>query len=344
MKILIANDGMHAHYHERLSWTNAFNHLPDVQCVMYDVLHSKAFDVFDSFEPDVYIGQLYNINRATHKCIMERPFMKVALRAGEYNKGPANPHILRVTDKELEVLDSLMSRQKPDLIYSHYLQKDMAHTHGRFIDMGIKVQGVPMSADLHTYGRAKFRPELQCDIGFVGGYWPYKGQVIDKYLTPLCYDNKYAIKIFGNQPWRHVNQYCGMLNDANVADLFLSAGICPNLSEPHAQELGVDVNERAFKVLAAGGFCIMDNVRAAKEMFPEGIVFVDSPEEFKDKIDYYLDPSNKEEKDAIVASGQRCVIRNHTNYHRAFSLLEALGEDMKASACLEIITQLQGLI
>lgn len=333
MKILIANDGMHAHYHERLSWTNALNDIPGVQCAMYDVLKARAFDVFDSFEPDIYIGQLYNIDRPTYKCLMERPFMKVALRTGEYNEGPIDKHILSVTDNELEVLDGLLSKQKPDLVYSHYLQKDIEHTHQRFVQMGIKVLGLPMSADLHTYARATYRPELACNIGFVGGYWPYKGLVIDQYLTPLCYDNKYSIKIFGNQPWRHVNQYCGLLNDSDVADLFKSADICPNLSEPHSQALGIDVNERAFKVLAAGGFCIMDNVRAAKEMFPEGIVFVDSPQEFQEKIDYYIDPANKEEKNHISRLGYEHVLKHHTNYHRVYSLLSALGEDITASSC-----------
>lgn len=339
MKILIANDGLHAHYHERLAWTNAFNSTPGIECAMYDVNSSKAFDIFDMFEPDIYVGQLYNISGATIKCIKERPHLKVALRSGEWNDAAVDTrlNILTITEKEISILEQLNQIKKPDFIYSHYLQHDMERTHSNFVKMGIPVVGIPMSADIHTYGVGVYNHKLHCDIGFVGGYWPYKGLVIDQYLTPLCGPGyNYNIKIFGNQPWTHVNQYYGLLEDSDVANLFKSATICPNLSEPHSQILGIDVNERAFKILAAGGFCIMDNVRAAKEMFPEGVVFAENPGHFKELIDYFINPDNSEERAAIIDKGRTHVFRNHTNYHRASTILNAFNEHSTSENIMEI--------
>jgi spore maturation protein CgeB len=330
MKILIANDGFHAHYFERMAWANAFNSDQQNTAAMYNVQSSRAFDIFDSFEPDIFIGQLYNLDSATIKCITSRPNLKVALRAGEWNDGERDPNVLFVTQKEINNLKILLNTTgKPDFIFSYYQQKDIEQTHANFEKLGVKVVGVPMSADVHVYANGNFNPALECEIGFVGGYWPYKGQIIDQYLTPLCYDkDHYHIKIFGNQPWPHVNQYCGTISDNHVADLFKSADICPNLSEPHAHTRGIDVNERAFKILCAGGFCIMDNVRAAREMIPEGIVFAESPAKFRELVDYYL--SHPNERHEIAEVGKKYVLQNHTNFHRAILMLETLSETAAA--------------
>ena len=177
-----------------------------------------------------------------------------------------------------------------------------------------------MCADTLMYSGAKFDPKLACDIGFVGGYWPYKGLVIDKYLFPLLDPvGQYGVKIFGNQPWWKANQYCGLISDEEVKDLFMSAKICPNLSEPHAQEFGIDVNERIFKILYSGGFCISDNVSSYK-MFGDGLVIAKSPEDFKEKIDYYLE--NEEERKTISQIGHDYVKKNHTGFHRIAKIMK----------------------
>ena len=172
------------------------------------------------------------------------------------------------------------------------------------------------------YSGSEFDPALKCDIGFVGGYWPYKGLVIDRYLAPLLHPvGKYRVKIFGNQPWR-VPQYCGVLGDAHVKNLFASAKISPNLSEPHAQEFGMDVNERIFKILYAGGFCITDNVESYS-MFRDGVVIAESPEHFQEMVEYYID--NPTERASIAKRGQQYVKDGHTGFHRISQILSELG-------------------
>ena len=83
MKILISNDGTHAHFFQRMSWLNAFKSC-GFTVGMWDCKNVPAFDVFDKFEPDIFLGQSYNLDEALIKCIYERPHLKVGLRAGDW--------------------------------------------------------------------------------------------------------------------------------------------------------------------------------------------------------------------------------------------------------------------
>lgn len=324
MKILISSDGYHAHYYQRMSWVNAFSKMHGVTVALWDINSVSAFDAFDGFEPDIFLGQLYNLTPTVVKCIKERPHLKVGLRAGDWGDHEKEVdksiyNILYATKDEIETLKRLQGETgQVSFVHIHYPKEALKQTHNYYESIGVRATSIMMCADVDTYSNAQPDSNYNCDIGFVGGYWPYKGQVIEPYLFPLLENvGEYNVKIFGNQNW-YVNQYCGLINDNKVKDLFFSAKICPNLSEPHAQKFGFDVNERIFKVLCAGGFCISDNVEGYK-MFGDGIVIADSPQDFREKIDYYLD--NECERVSIASRGRDFVMKNHTNEVRALEIL-----------------------
>ena len=327
MKVMISSDGTHAHFFQRSAWFNALRAC-GIEAHLWDCNSVSAFDAFDTIEPDVFLGQSYNLNSATIKCITERPHLKVGLRSGDWGDheemvDKTKYNILYCSKKEKHILEKLKNETgKPDFVHIHYDSEAIKKTHNRFESIGIKPISLMMCADTIIYSDAEFDPRLECDIGFVGGYWPYKGLVIDRYLSPLLHPlGKYKVKIFGNQKWR-ANQYCGVLADTSVKDLFLSAKICPNLSEPHAQEFGIDVNERIFKILYSGGFCISDKVDSYK-MFGDGIVMAESPEHFAELVDHYI--NNPNETHEIVARGNKIVRKGHTGFHRVLQILEELG-------------------
>tara|TARA_Y100001938_G_scaffold147600_1_gene229150 strand:- start:226 stop:1266 length:1041 start_codon:yes stop_codon:yes gene_type:complete len=337
MKILISSDGTHAHYYQRMSWINAFRSF-GIQATLWDCKSVSAFDAFDSFEPDLFLGQSYNLTPDLVKCIYERPHLKVGLRSGDWGDqeqevDKSKYNILYCSKAEKELLKKLKEETgQPDFVHIHYDDQAIRRTHNHFETIGIKAVSIMMCADTSVYSNAEFKEELNCDIGFVGGYWPYKGQVINKYLFPLLDPlGKYKAKIFGNQPWP-VNQYCGLIDDDQVKNLFLSAKICPNLSEPHAQKFGIDVNERIFKTLCSGGFCISDYAKSY-EMFGDGVVLAKTPEDFKDKIDYYL--KNKSERLEISKRGQKYVRENHTGFHRISKILKSFGHEDLAKKIIE---------
>ncbi|MEN8787867.1 MAG: glycosyltransferase, partial [Flavobacteriales bacterium] len=229
-------------------------------------------------------------------------------------------NILYATKEEIETLKELQGETgQVSFVHIHYPKEALKQTHNYYDSIGVRATSIMMCADTDAYSNPEPDPDYNCDIGFVGGYWPYKGQVIEPYLFPLLENiGEYNVKIFGNQNW-YVNQYCGLINDNKVKDLFFSAKICPNLSEPHAQKFGFDVNERIFKVLCAGGFCISDNVEGYK-MFGDGIVIADSPQDFREKVDYYL--NNECERVSIASRGRDFVLKNHSNQIRAMEILK----------------------
>ena len=337
MKVLISNDGTHAHYYQRMAWANALQSF-GIKTAFWNCKTVPAFDVFDNFEPDIFLGQSYNLTPDVIKCIYERPHLKVGLRAGDWGDHQDSVdhtqyNILYCPPRERELLKKLKDETgQPEFVHIHYNEEAIQQTHNHFKSIGIRPISMMMCADVISYAEATFDPQLECDIGFVGGYWPYKGQVIDDYLFPMLHPvGKYRIKIFGNQPWR-ANQYCGVISDEKVKDLFVSAKICPNLSEPHAQKFGFDINERIFKILYAGGFCVSDAVEGYK-IFDDGIVTASCPESFRDKIDYYLD--NPLERQQIALKGHNCVRQNHTGFHRAAQILTEFGLEDLSSQLLQ---------
>jgi len=340
MKVLISSDGIHAHYFQRVAWLNAFRAV-GIEAQLWDCKNVSAFDVFDSFEPDIFLGQSYNLDEALVKCLYERPHLKVGLRAGDWgshekeiNQNQWN--MLFASEKEKRLLKKLKDETgKPDFVHIHYLQEDVNKTHEYFQSIGIPAKSLMMCADTLMYGNAIADPKLKCDIGFVGGYWPHKGLIINEYLFPMLNDiDKYKVKIFGNQRWP-VNQYCGYIEDNQVKNLFVSAKVCPNLSEPHAHAFGVDVNERIFKILFSGGFCVSDYCKAYEKVFDDGVVLAKTGEEFREKIDYYI--NNQEEAKSIAKKGRQTVLSNHTSFHRISDILKYTGNNELSKKLLKAI-------
>ena len=80
MRIMISSDGIHAHYFIRQGWARAFSYAGH-EAILWDINTKNAFDAFDEFEPDLFIGQTYNVNSAIFKCIKLRPNMKVIIQS-----------------------------------------------------------------------------------------------------------------------------------------------------------------------------------------------------------------------------------------------------------------------
>jgi hypothetical protein len=324
MKILIRNEQMASHF-IYLGLARVFEKSGH-QVLFWNQDQKPAFDVFSEFEPDIFIGQGYNLNRATVKCINARPELKVLLKVGIW--GPAYDEIdteeypvLLTNDKEIQHVKQI-NNQTVLFNYCHpnrieFLMKTWNESTGH------SIMGLLPAADTLFYKPVEPVDKLKCDIGFVGGYWPYKGRNFDKYLIPLCHPvGKYNVKIFGNQIWP-VAQYCGPVSDDTARALFSSATICPNISEPHANVWGWEVNERVFKLAACKAFVISDKVDSLTEdIFTDNeLVMADNDEHFKQLIDTFL-------KNPCMRQGHidKCyakVMSEHTYFNRVAQIFEA---------------------
>lgn len=303
----------------------------------------SAHDAFGEFEPDVAILTTYDCDRALAKCIAARPNMKVAMF------GSAWGHLLKdidtkkyplviTSESEKKLLAKLKEETgKPDFVFVHVSDKYLDGTMGGWKSIGIKPVGILNAADTFVYLDGTSKPELKCDVGFCGGYWPYKARNLDRYILPLCHPSAgLKVKIFSNSPWP-VAQYLGGIADADVANLFASATVCPNVSEPHSTDLGWDVIERVFKVPASGGFLISDKVKEIDEIFISGrgtIPQADSTKDMFDMIQHYV--AHPEERDPVIKRTRRNVLLDHTYFERVHQMWTEFGLEAEAARVLKV--------
>ena len=306
---------------------------------------APAFDIFSELEPDIYICNS-DVDRATAKCIAARPDMKVVVKGK--NWGPSDDYI----DTDVYPIDIATKEEKeaymrlrdlcgkPDLVFNLYHKNRMEETMGYWDKNGVPTIGMPPAANHFRYYPVEHKDHLKSDISFIGGYWGYKGQNLSKYLIPLCLPiGKYNIKIFGNQPWS-VPQYLGAPTDDMINDIFCSAKICPNVSEPHANEFGFEVNERVFKLAATKSFCLSDEIASLTEdiFTNEEMPVAGSPEEFMHSIDYFLEKEPEYRKD----KAEQCyntVMAGHTYCHRVSNLLSNLNMQGEADRAIQLLEE-----
>ena len=303
-------------------------------------------DVFSEYKPDVFIGATYAITPALVKALRRSPDTKVLMKAN--NWGWLNKEIDLeqfpigvATSKEINDVDYLRREVgKPDFVFNFYhinRYDGTMESWNQELGIGL-VEGLP-AADTFNYKLMEPQEDLKCDIGFVGGYWPYKARNLDKYLIPLCYPvGKYNIKIFGNQPWP-VPQYLGQASTNVTEALFASSAICPNISEPHANEFGFEVNERVFKLAATKAFIINDKIASLNEdiFLDNELLIADDPAHFHDLVHMFL--NNPQLKDHYVESCYNTVMNGHTYAHRISNIWKQLDYQEESEKCLALIKQ-----
>ena len=345
MKIMISSDGPHAHFYIRVGWIRVFQSLGH-DAILWDIGTKSSFDAFDEFEPDIFIGQTYNLDRGVFSCIKERPHLKVVLRASDWGDMQKEidlekyPVLVARAD-EKKILERLKKEtDTPHFVYNHYHQNHIEKTHNEWRNIGIEPVSMLHAADIFSYANGLEDSELTSDVSFVGGYWPYKAQSLDKYMLRLCHPvGRYNIKIYGSQSWP-VIQHAGRISDHREKNVYRSATISPNISEPHSQDFGYDIIERPFKVLMSGGFCISDYVESmAHDVFSNGeIVYAKTPEEFEELIKHFL--RFPEERTPYIKNGYKTVINKHTYFHRVSRIFKKLNMLSESKKCMDLFQSL----
>lgn len=325
MKILITDDQAGAHTYIRVAAAKAFMSL-GFECKVWNIKQKPAADVFDEYEPDIFISQTYNLTDYICSLILERPHLQVALRAPDYSNYATEVAkqypILTAKAAEVERVVRLHEKcGQPIFLHCHYPQNYLNITHEGWIKQGLRVISVLNFADPYSYSHGQFREELASDICFIGFRHPYKALMLDPYIGQLSYPiGRYRIKCFGNGWGGHIA--CGYASEENCRDLLASATICPNIHEPHSR-LGYDLVQRTFNNLLNKGFVISDFVQGLVDLLPDCLRFAKSPEEFRALVDYYL--SNKDERLPFIERGYNEVKNKHTSFDRAELMLRELG-------------------
>lgn len=190
-----------------------------------------------------------------------------------------------------------------------------------WIQRGLKLVSLPLACDTAVYaGQTPDVPEFKgIEMAFVGGYWPYKALQFDRYLKP--YSDK--LRVFGYSPWPYAG-YGGLLPVHLEALLYEQARLSPSINEPHVEHMGIDMNERVFKVLGSGGMTITDVTPGYREWFGSDELLV--PESIGDYHDMVHDILKNDTLSSIYRErGRAAVLERHTYAHRAKAVLDYLG-------------------
>ncbi len=146
------------------------------------------------------------------------------------------------------------------------------------------------------------------DYFFVGTNSPFKIEETKAYLMPII--NNYKGIIAGVKWGGGV----GELNVEEAAILYNYARIYPNYHVSRQMEEYNEINERTYIIPACGGFELVDNPVAIRELFTaEEMAIANSPDEYHDMFLYFL--RNPEKRISYIEKGMRKVWNQYTLFH-----------------------------
>lgn len=360
MRILFQHDGFagNGNFNPRLGLINVFRALGHT-VIDWDFKAINPFDMFTLAEKDdpldLFIGQTYNANRAVCKNIEARPNLRVLMQCSTWGSilkeiNLEEYPILVPTEDEKRLISSLASVHPGIVVYQNYAEDRVADCLGGWNETGVRPVSNLNAADYFIYNRGVPRKEFQCDVAYIGGRWPYKGNNIDKVIlpllnertAPLINDRKIQCHIYGNQGFQGIAQYRGFAKDEDMKDIFASAVCCPNVSEPHSNRWGFDVVERPFKVALAGGFCILDNVRSLIDSYiVDGGCILPVYNSYKDLYDMIeCAIEHPEIREAGIKNAYEHTLRNHTYFNRVMDLFDHLNMTKESDQCFDLHQQI----
>ena len=337
MKILICNDNFGAHFYIRQGLGQAFASLGCHEVIFWNIFGPKSVnDAFDEFEPDLFFCQTYSLKPSIIKSVLERPHLKVVLKASDWGSlgdtiDRSKYSILFANNKEIDIVLELYEKIPKSNMYLeiHYHSDFINITHNYWMKY-IPVYSNLSACNIFEFTNGQFKPEYQCDLGFVGNYLPQKSDILNQWLYPLC--NKYKVKIFGNS-LHPTHAYCGVLPDSEVKHAFKSSTICINFHEKHSRDLGFDIIEKPYKIAGNKCFMISDYVKGLYKLYGNSMVYAKTLEEFNEKINYYL--KNPDERLSYIEQAFQITIQYHTYFERAYDIFNRLGYQEEANNILE---------
>lgn len=270
--------------------------------------------IWQSFNPNLYIGCSGHVQKIPSKKYRGR--CKVAIHVNPYGPVKIEPNI----NEQQKSIDWVLE-QEPEVVFGYGFEKDR-DLWSSWEKHNIKWQPMATAGDVTLYSPDPDSKHF-LDISYIGGYWPYKAQNIDKYLLPILKDNnlKKMVMGWGKWPIKINNDIVRECSYEQKLQAFQQSKVCPCISEPHTSQYGIDVPERVFKVILSGALAIHDNVKDIKEAIPS-VVLGKDPSDYREKIYKFIKDGTK--RNDRWKEQYKDVISNHTYHHRLSGLLSAL--------------------
>jgi len=330
MNILCCNPPSGAFYYITESWGRTLRTLGH-NFLKWD----KSDRVLTKFKPDLYLG-CSGHRQEFPKWARDQFGTKIGIHVNPYSDQKL-PKFYGVDINEPENTIKWIIGQKPNFVYCYADQQGIQEFYSGYKSRhGIEIVPMSCAGDPILFYPTKQYPEFECELGFVGAYWPYKGYSLDKYLVPIL--DKFKSKIWGRDGWK-VIQYQGKISDQNIKKVFSSAKVCPAICEPHTAKTGIDVPERIFKIPLGGGLAVSDPFTSLERYFSKGVIPVGkTAKELEELIRFFIEnPEKAEDRKKI----QRLeVARKHTYFSRFKKLFKMIGWNKESQKAQEKIDQL----
>ena len=193
----------------------------------------------------------------------------------------------------------------------------------------------PVGAEPRTHKKVNMSPEEKefygSDISFMGAAYPNRVSFFKQFkLPPLKSGEKY-LKLWGTG-WTEseLSDYNIPLGEQRISIeqsnmIYQATKININLHSSNSGIFDINgdfVNPRTFEIAACGGFQLVDDRAAVRELFEEDvdIVFFSSAEEAVDKASFYL--KNERLREKISRAGQEKVLKYHTYENRLKNMID----------------------
>lgn len=333
MRKILVLQGAGANYFIRSSLCSAWKASGNV-VYFWDKAGKSAFDVFQEFEPDIFLGDVWQLDRPIVKNLSKYKHVKSILYGDiwgdiekeiDFEKYPVG----RTTDEQKRLVESLI-KGGADFknIISNHGPDDIKVTHNKWKDnLGLNIHSVLVSADTTIYYPREKDNKYRAQCFYTGGAWGYKNRTINQYLSPLFYPNTkdWKIRIAGNG-WNNVHSV-GQMSSEEVAKHYTNSDIVPHMTEPHVSEnIYQDLPLRYFEVPACKGFSVSCPCNSIRNIFDEDeLVVADNPKDFFDKVVYYL--NHPDETIPYRERAMKKVLTLHTGFDRAEQLFNMIDYD-----------------
>lgn len=159
------------------------------------------------------------------------------------------------------------------------------------------------------------------DFSFVGSFYPNRDEIlkpiVDTFSNGVIYGDFKKSKY---DAIKKLNQKAQI--SIAATNMLFNASKC-NINIHHPQSIA-GLNVRTFEILGSGNLQFVERKKVASTFFKDDqeIVFYDSKEELKDKMNYYLNHEDQAQK--ISIEGYQKAISQHTWKHRLEELLTTI--------------------
>lgn len=206
--------------------------------------------------------------------------------------------------------------------YDHYF----THSKGSmelYEKKGRTVDYLPFGYDPEVFNFMENEKKIH-DVVYVGN-----GIATKSYSTILKPASEFDLKIWGkdwNKPnniefRKHLQED---INPEEVNKINNQSRIVLNMHRKSQRETESSFIMRDMESRASGAFVLSDYFKGC-EYFGKGQIFSESPEETREFIEYFLDPSNEEEREAIAKEGYDLITKGRNTYEdRAKSIVKVL--------------------